>query len=363
MFWDGLLAHHGPLELMRQSLRSGRLAHTYLFAGPSGVGKGYFARRLAQALLCQRCDAESLEACEQCPSCHQMKAGTHPDLLTVACPPGKSELPVELLVGSPDERGRAGLCFGLSLSPMIGARKIAIIDDADLLNPAGANALLKTLEEPPAHSILILLATSPEVLLSTIRSRCQVVHFGPLAETDVARLLVKQELVEAPAEAAEVAKLSRGSLTVAKSLIDPALREHREKLYTLLARHPFPMVELAETMTGAASAAGSEASEQRRVAAWLIDFCREFYRQTLRELCRVDSPAPGLPVDAEPPAPVRQFATRLRGARGVPTDVVTALLERVIKSHHQLDRMLSISLVLEALADDLSRLQRTTSLS
>ena len=98
------------------------------------------------------------------------------------------------------------------MKPFLGGRRIAIIDDADFFNAEGANCLLKTLEEPPPQSVLILIGTSPARQLPTIRSRCQVIRFLPLPEETVARLLVAKALVTDVAEAARLARFSEGSL-------------------------------------------------------------------------------------------------------------------------------------------------------
>ena len=110
-------------------------------------------------------------------------AGTHPDLLRVARPEDKHELPIRVI---------RDLCIDLGLKPMSGRRKLAIIDDADDLNDEAANAFLKTLEEPPEGSVLILIATSAEGQLDTILSRCRVVRFDPLPESELAAVLVEQ---------------------------------------------------------------------------------------------------------------------------------------------------------------------------
>ena len=121
--------------------------------------------------------------------------GTHPDVHLLARPADKAFIPVELFIGDKEHRMREGLCYDISLKPYSGRRKVAIIDDADYFNKEGANCLLKTLEEPPPKSVLILIGTSEQRQLPTIRSRCQVVRFRPLAESDVAEILVEQGLV------------------------------------------------------------------------------------------------------------------------------------------------------------------------
>jgi DNA polymerase-3 subunit delta' len=136
-----------------------------VFVGPDGVGKRLVAKGIAQCLFCQRVSDEQLDACGACAACRQVLADTHPDLLTVGCPEGKRELPIALIAGEGERRGREGLLHDLSLRPMSATRRIAIIDDADTMNEESANALLKTLEEPPPGSLLFLISPSLDALL------------------------------------------------------------------------------------------------------------------------------------------------------------------------------------------------------
>ena len=165
MIWEKIRGHTHQVDMFRRAAGRGRLSHAYLFVGPEGIGKRMFARALAQCLFCDRFDDTQLEACGECPACRQMLAGTHPDFLTVCVPDGKSELPIDLLAGPIDRRGREGLCYDLSLRPMSANRKVAVIDDTDRMNDESANSLLKTLEEPPIDSTLILISTNPDSLL------------------------------------------------------------------------------------------------------------------------------------------------------------------------------------------------------
>src|SRR3954454_22936004 len=97
MSWDRVRGHDALVEGFRRAVRRGRLAHAYLFTGPPGVGKRLFATELARALLCERADPDSLQACDTCPSCIQVEAGTHPDLFLAARPAEVHEWPIELM--------------------------------------------------------------------------------------------------------------------------------------------------------------------------------------------------------------------------------------------------------------------------
>jgi len=142
-------AGRGPADVRRGG-RGRRLAHSYLLVGPDGVGKRLFARELAKAFLCEKPPAK-LSACDACPSCAQVEAETHPDLLFLRTPKDKHELPVD------DMRE---FCSHVSLKPTRGPRKIGIVEDADDFNASSANSFLKTLEEPPPGALLLLLATT-----------------------------------------------------------------------------------------------------------------------------------------------------------------------------------------------------------
>ena len=145
MNWNQFLGNEQVIERFSRSLACGRLASSFLFVGPAGVGKRTFAILLAKSLLCEHNDGITLTACDQCPACTQVDALSHPDLEIVSRPPEKNVIPVELFIGDREHRMREGLCHRISLKPFSGGRKIAIIDDADFLNQEGANCLLKNI--------------------------------------------------------------------------------------------------------------------------------------------------------------------------------------------------------------------------
>ena len=154
-------------------------SHALLVQGPAGVGQLELAVKLAQSWLCEAATSGE-PACNQCPSCKLFASGTHPDFQSVRRPDDALEFPIEVM---------RDLCQRFSLKSARGRGKVVIIDDADDLNEESANCFLKTLEEPPPRSVLILIGTSPDRQLSTIVSRCQVVNFAPLPPSEVASLL------------------------------------------------------------------------------------------------------------------------------------------------------------------------------
>jgi DNA polymerase-3 subunit delta' len=280
--WHGIIGHDAVVEQFRRAIKRGRLASSFLFAGPPGIGKRIFAIKLAQALLCEKQPEEALDPCENCPACVQIIAGTHPDFHLVSKPSDKSFIPLDLLIGDKEHRRREGLCHHVALKPQKGGRKIAVMDDADYLNAEGANALLKTLEEPPPRSVLILIGTSPAKQLPTIRSRCQLVRFQPLDAEVVARLLPQQGIVEDPVEAQRLAQYSEGSVQRAGELADPELWTFRNALFQRLAAETLDSVTLARLTAKFVEEAGKEAAPRRRRLHQVVGFATDFYRQLLR---------------------------------------------------------------------------------
>jgi DNA polymerase-3 subunit delta' len=310
-------------------IRRGRLGHAYLFIGPAGVGKRLFALELAKALLCENA-AGKFDACDACPACQQSEAGTHPDLIQASRPEDKLELPIDTV----REVGEK-----LSLKPARGGQKIAILDDADDFNDASANAFLKTLEEPPPRSLLILIATDFERQLPTIVSRCQIVRFAPLPPALVAELLVQQGVEKAKVE--QLARLSGGSPGQAFGLADDALWSFRRNLASELANPKPDTVQLAKRWMEFAEDAGKEAASQRRRAALALRLALDLINAALLASTGAD---PKL-IEPDDRTAVARLAERLG------TDRLLQIVDRCLEADHQIDRKVQLVLVVEALAD------------
>jgi DNA polymerase-3 subunit delta' len=199
----GEIAGHGHLlELLASAATRQSLSPSLIFAGPDGVGKRLAAVALAQLLNCQQ--PTPADACGVCPSCKRIARGVHADVLMIE--PGETgTIKVDQ---ARDAIERA------AYRPFEGRRRVVIVDDADAMVIEAQNALLKTLEEPPAASMFVLVTSRPDLLLPTVLSRCQRLRFGRLSPADVAAVLMKSHGYE-PADAHASASVSDGSIGAA----------------------------------------------------------------------------------------------------------------------------------------------------
>jgi DNA polymerase-3 subunit delta' len=262
MSWHSVVGQEQGKEILRNALRSGRIAHAYLFAGPEGSGIEPIAMEFAKALLCERASGD---ACDKCPSCLKAAAFQHANIHCItALPVGKGEksgdAPLAKL--SEEEIGvvREQLAFKsanpyfpismprattikvnsireirkeVSMTAFGKGRKVFLVLGAEAMNDEASNALLKTLEEPPPDTILLLTAEHPEQLLPTILSRCQLLRLGPLPRNEIAEAL-RRSGDRSAEEAETIAGLAEGSYTRALQLLDSDYREQRDESVSFL---------------------------------------------------------------------------------------------------------------------------------
>lgn len=194
-----LIGHSDLMDSLHRASSTGRLASALLFAGPGGVGKKLAAQALAQSLICEK--SNGAEACGECASCLRVEKGQSENLLLVE--PESAQIKIEQ---------SRDIIRWLSLQKM-GRSRIVIIDQAHLLNPQAANSLLKSLEEPPTGTYFILITPLIAAVLPTIRSRSQLVRFGPLSKSEI-RKVIGEEADEWVVEA------SLGSIEAARKMMD-----------------------------------------------------------------------------------------------------------------------------------------------
>ena len=350
MSWQGIEGHDHLADRFRSALGRGRMSGSFLFVGPAGIGKHTFALKLAQSLLCQTRPEAELDPCGTCAACSQVLADTHPDLLRVAKPQDRAFIPLDLLIGDRDHRMQEGLCHDIALKPYMGDRKVAIIDDADYLNPEGANSLLKTLEEPPPRSVLILVGTTPAKQLPTIRSRCRVIRFDPLPTETVTKLLAQEGRIKDPAEAGRLAQLADGSVGRALQMADGGMLGFRDKLFAALSRSSLESVRLAAAVQSLVEDAGREAPRRRARFHQILDTSVDFYRHLLRRLS-----AGAVPEDREMAQHVETGASNLRGG----AEAAGACIDHCLATGETIDRNAHVVTLIEFWADRLAEIYQT----
>ncbi len=258
MTFSDIVGHTATVTLLQRVIASGKVAHAYLFCGPDGCGKRTVARAFVSTLFC---NSGATDACAACPTCRKLAAGSHPDLHGIE--PDGTYIKIEQVRTLQRE---------MSLRPYEAPRKACIIDGADRFHPAAANALLKTLEEPPGNAIMILVSNNPAAVLPTIVSRCQQVNFQGLATQTIEEALCRQGI--ARETAAVAATLADGSLTQALSLSDGDMLAGREPLCRSVTT--LTLKDMATLFTTA-----EHLSADKERLPRLLDLLASFYRDVL----------------------------------------------------------------------------------
>jgi len=303
---DEIIGQQNALEILRRMYESDRVPHGLLFQGPEGCGKASVAIAFASRLMCEERDGP----CGRCESCRLIVSGGHPDLSMVHRLPRKATASAAATpAGDPDDLRQFILVDQIreltrmaGMAPRRRARRVFIIDPADRMNNEAQNALLKTLEEPPGKTVLILVASRPHLLLPTVRSRCFVVGFAALRVGELAAALVERGIESA--EAATRAALAEGRPGRALDLDLARLEERRDRLLRCLETLTTSPTALAELSGMASDIAGKTQSH-------LLDSL-EILEALLRDAARAGrrSDDPGL-VHADLAARLRSLGQRM----------------------------------------------------
>lgn len=218
-----VVGHAAAIARLGRAAREDRPAPAYLFSGPAGVGKRTLADAFTSELLCATPGPDG--ACGVCAQCVRVAVGTHPDVRVVVREDDRRDIRTEQI---------RDLTRWLVLRPLMAQRKVAVVDGADALNEHGQNALLKTLEEPPGASVLLLVVGRSSLLLPTVRSRCQQVRLDPLTPDELAQFLERHGV--ARAESATLVARAAGSPGRALALREDTQGEQRTMVLERLAR-------------------------------------------------------------------------------------------------------------------------------
>ncbi len=226
------------LDFLTRALRAGRLPHGLIFAGPVGVGKGTTAEALATVFLCPQPDLGTDDAlpagCGRCESCQGMASGNHPDFHRVYRQLIRLEKDESKAIDLPIAVIRQHLVEPANRKAVLNNGKVFVVEEAELMNTQAQNGLLKTLEEPYGKTLVIFLTDQPNLLLQTIRSRCQMVRFAALSRQRVVAELRGRGIDSALAE--DAADFAEGSLGLALKWIEDEVIPHARRLEVLLKR-------------------------------------------------------------------------------------------------------------------------------
>ncbi len=222
MGFPQIIGHEPQKEFLRNSVRKNRISHAYLFSGPEGVGKKLVAIGFAKLINCSEGAVENLDC--KCISCVKTEKGLNPDVLVFGYP-GEKTIKVDHV--------RQDIERLIHLAPYENPYKVFIIDGAQRMNFNAQNAFLKTLEEPPPNSVIILITTLADLLMPTIRSRCQSVVFQPLETEQVKSFLEKEKPEGSDPEL--VSRISGGSISRALNTDEEYLRKRTEYVDCVMA--------------------------------------------------------------------------------------------------------------------------------
>ena len=296
--WGGIVGQSAAVGLLQRAIALDRLAHAYAFVGPSGVGRRLTAVAFAQAALC------AARGCGTCAVCRRVAVGQYPDCQIIAPTPPRDNPKGAPMIRIEQVRE---LERTAALAPLEGGRKVFVLDDAERMTLPTAQALLKTLEEPPPRSHLVLIIANPRALPPTVLSRCQHVRFRPLDEAATGRLLVGRGV---PPDASELlARLMQGRPGLALGTDLQALRTRRETALALAAKPP---ARLGVALDGVPT--------DRATVAMYLELYWSWYRDAL---CLAAGGSATLLVNADQETALRALAARL------PAPAIATALARV----------------------------------
>lgn len=321
MSFANIYGHFKQIGMLQKAMAQQRVGHSYVFSGLAAIGKKTLALAFTQALNCENAVLQN-DSCGECSSCRKMIHGNHPDIHVLETQ--AQFIRIDAIRNIQEQ---------MTFKPLEGRKRVFLIDDADKMNEQAANALLKTLEEPSADNILMLVTARPYWMPQTILSRCRHVRINPLAAETVARFLIEQKQME-PSKALLLASLSGGSIGQALELNSEDMITFRSELRRLLIaanrRDPMSLLTLASFL-------GQDKKEVRQGLKILNTYFRDalVYKETAQA---------SMIINADDLPAIASLAGRLEGEQ------ILQNIALVEKSNETIEMNVNKSLTLEAMA-------------
>jgi len=355
------------ISAIQCSFAGDKVAHAYIFAGPDGIGKFTTAREFAKLLLCKNPvkKGDFTDSCGNCASCRAFDTGSHPDFehvykeLLEFTKEGKDrEPPIDFPISVVQEF----VLDKVNQRPALSTRRVFVLTEAEKLNNESQNCLLKVLEEPPAYCCIILICTRPDKLLPTIRSRCQILRFGPINEEKIIEKLRQPGLGEKQIKF--FARLTDGSLGLAGtySQLEADIYKTKTDIVNALANFEYKnAIELAETLQKqskeiasiwAKLAPATSANDIKRKSTGII---LQIIITALHDAMLVNVAAGSQIVNFDQPEQIKKIALRFN-----PEQAAQKIAE-CFKTLHYLESSVNERLILEQLLLNLAETDKITS--
>ncbi|MGP0565090.1 MULTISPECIES: DNA polymerase III subunit delta' [unclassified Nitrospina] len=328
MHFETILGQDQAKHILDRALEQGTVAHAYLYFGPESVGKKRTALEFAKALNCAETGPQA--ACGACPSCRKIEQGQHPDVFFLEPIKKPSSRDTSINIDEIRELQKK-----LGFTPYEGRYKVAVVDGVEKMNLQACNAFLKTLEEPPAATVLVLVTANPYQMLPTIISRCQGVRFHPLPQDALNSILKAHPDTQGMLDEEIELRVLRSQGQVARALAEDVaeIARYREELLALLGQLSFRRMDLLFAWCRE-TGRGQDLSQIKKILEELLGLLRDV------ALLQVGCGAEILNN--------RDLAGRLAPlAQAKPRSAVLSMMESVFRTRNLLDRNANVQLTLE----------------
>ncbi len=338
MTWTTIIGHDRPKRILEKALVRSQIAHAYLFHGRDSIGKLQIALAFAQAILCERNvsmeegDASApptIDGCGHCRACLAVEANTHPDVMITQ--PHGSQIKIDQIRAVQE---------ALVFKPVTGSRKVVIVDDAESMNLQAANCFLKTLEEPPDHSLLILITSQPHRLPPTMLSRCQQLRFDSPRRDEIKRLLIQQRGLS-ESEATFFAALSMGKIGHVLSADLAEIKGQRDKTLDLFSNKALSDLN---QLIGNAHSYASDDEAWKATLNWILIWFRDL-------LIYQQNPDPELLINLDRQRDLATNSQRLSTSSLL--GIMSLLIAFQRATHRNLNRALVLETILLEVRDSL----------